>query len=362
MSGGGDRTEKPTDKRIRDELKRGNVAQSKEVLTFTAILATAALVSIIMPASAPELMKAMLPFVDSPEDIPAATFADVSALALWAAKAVGTAFFAFAATAFFLGLAGALAQGRFVFAKERIRPKLNKISPLAGMKRLASLSNLIEFAKGVAKVAAVSGITAAVLVPHYRSAERMVGLPPQSILPAAGDLGGYLLVGMLVFAAVVAVLDRIYRRFEWQKRIMMTKQEVKEEFKQNDGDPAIKAKRRDRARIMSKQRMISKVPTATFVVTNPTHYAVALRYIPGETAAPVCVAKGLDNVALKIRQIADSKDIPVIENPPLARALHASTDLEKAIPEEHFEAVARVVTFVMSLKGKGGYHRMPGTA
>src|SRR5690606_7264141 len=122
----------------------------------------------------------------------------------------------------------------------------------------------------------------------------------------------------------------------------------------------VKARRRDKARMMTKQRMMSKVPTASFIVTNPTHYAVALRYVPGENDVPVCVAKGIDNIALKIREIATNKDIPVIENPPLARALHATCDLERAIREEHFEAVAQVVNFVMSLNGRAGTIKYPG--
>lgn len=358
MSGGGNKSEKPTEKKISDERKKGNVAQSKDILTFTAVLSAAMLVSIIIPISAPKFVQAMLPFIDAPDDISASTFADVSALVLWTAKAIGAAFLAFAVSTFSLGLAGALSQGRFVVAKERIRPKLNKISPLAGIKRLVSMNNLIEFIKGVAKISAISIITAALLIPHYRNADRMVGLSYQNILSAAGSLSSLLLIGMLIFAALIAAFDHFYKRYEWQKKLMMSKQDIKDEMKQSDGDPAIKAKRRDKARIIAKQRMMSKVPDATFILANPTHYAVALRYVPGKDDAPVCLAKGLDNVALKIRELAKEKDIPVIENPPLARALHASTELERAIPEEHFEAVAQIVNFVMSLKGAGGHHKM----
>lgn len=355
----GDKTEKPSEKKIRDAIKKGNVAQSREVSTFTGLIALAVLIGGIMPGSIIDISDALIPFIDNPHDIPTSNFGDALALAWWLARVIGIGFGAFIIATMSLGIIGAVAQGKIVVSSERIQPKFNKISPLAGIKRLVSLNNLVEFIKGVAKIAMLAIITIIILLPHFKSADRMVGLPMQTVMPAAMGLALKLLGGMIMFAAVLAVFDRFYKRYEWQKKLMMSKQDVKEEMKQSDGDPHVKAKRRDKARMMTKQRMMSKVPTASFIVTNPTHYAVALRYVPGETDVPVCVAKGIDNIALKIKDIASTKDIPVIENPPLARALHATCELEKAIKEEHFEAVAQVVNFVMSLNGRAGTIRYP---
>lgn len=357
-----DKTEKPSEKKLRDEIKKGNVAQSREVSTFTGVISLIILVSIIVPMSIGPISEALLPFVDTPDDIPISNFGDALALAWWLSKAVGVGFLAFVLSTMALGLVGAAAQGKIVVSAERIQVKLNKISPFGGIKRLVSMNNLIEFIKGVTKISLITIITAVILIPHFKSADRMVGLAPQALMPAIAVLALKMLGGIAIFSGILAVFDRFYKKFEWEKRLMMSKHDMKEEMKQNDGDPHVKAKRRDRARMMVKGRMMSQVPTATFIVTNPTHYAVALRYIPGKTDVPICVAKGVDNVALKIRQIAGSKDIPVIENPPLARALHATSQLEKPINEEHFEAVAQVVNFVMSLNGRAGTIRYPGAS
>lgn len=355
-----DKTEKASDKRIKEEIKKGNVAQSREVSTFTGIIALIVLISIIVPNSVGPISEALIPFVDTPHDIPVSTFGDALALAWWLTKAIGMGFMLFIIATMALGLVGAIGQGKIVFTAERIRPKFNRISPMAGIKRLVSLNNLIEFIKGVSKIGLIALITALILIPHFKNADRMVGLPPETLMPAIKVLSMKLLGGVALFAGVLAILDRFYKKYEWEKRLMMTKHDLKEEMKQNDGNPHVKAKRRDRARMMTKQRMMSRVPTASFIVTNPTHFAVALRYIPGQTDVPVCVAKGIDNVAFKIRDIATAKDIPVIENPPLARALHATSELEKPINEEHFEAVAQVVNFVMSLNGRAGTIKYPG--
>lgn len=356
----GERTEKPTDKRVRDAVKKGNVPQSREAGNFTATVALAAMVTAIIPSSAEGIARAMVPFLEQSHGIAVSTFGDALAVAWWTAGAVGAAFAACAAAIFACGVLSAVTQGRPTVSAERIMPKLHKISPLSGAKRLASLGNLVEFAKGLVKIAAVTAAAAAVMWPHFGQADRMVGLPPQTLFPAAGAIAAKFLYAVAAVSLALAAADRVWKKREWTSKLKMTKQEVKEEIKQNDGDPAIKARRRDKARMISRRRTVAQVPTATFVLANPTHYSVAIRYVHGRMDAPVCVAKGTDSMALRIRAIAESKGIPVIENPPLARALHASCAEGRMIPEEHFEAVARVVTFVESLKPGTRHVRMPG--
>jgi Flagellar biosynthesis pathway, component FlhB len=357
----GDKTEQPTDKRIREAYKKGNVPQSREAGNFTAILALVVLVSGILPATAQGVGRALIPFLEQPNDIPISGFGDALAVAWWTAGTVGTAFAACAAAIFACGILSAVTQGRFTVSADRIMPKGHKISPMSGVKRLVSKGNLVEFLKGVAKIGAVIAVAALVLWPHFGQSDRMVGLPPQTLFAAAGSIASKLLYSLAAIALALAAVDRVWKKREWTSKLKMTKQEVKEEHKQNDGDPAVKARRRDRARMISRRRTIAQVPTATFVLANPTHYSVAVRYVHGQMDAPVCVAKGMDSTALRIRAIAEAKGIPVIENPPLARALHASCEEGLMIPEEHFEAVARVVTFVQALRPGTVSARMPGS-
>jgi flagellar biosynthetic protein FlhB len=162
-----------------------------------------------------------------------------------------------------------------------------------------------------------------------------------------------------VMLGVIAMADFIWQRQRFMVRLRMTKEEVKDDTKQTEGDPHIKAKLRQQRLQRARRRMIQMVPKATLVVMNPTHYAVALRYVQGETAAPICVAKGIDELALKIREVAEAHDIAVIEDPPLARALYATMDVDQVIPREHFEAVAKVVGFVLGRGKPGGGVRRP---
>jgi flagellar biosynthetic protein FlhB len=164
-----------------------------------------------------------------------------------------------------------------------------------------------------------------------------------------------LLYGVLVFLALVAGFDWFWQRYRYMQRMKMTKEEQKEDFKQAEGDPRIKARIRQLREGRARRRMMQQVPKATVVVMNPTHYAVALRYEPGETPAPVCVAKGLDSLALRIRETAEEHRVPVIEDPPLARALYATVEIDQAIPRQHYDAVAKIIGFILNrAQARGG--------
>jgi flagellar biosynthetic protein FlhB len=160
------------------------------------------------------------------------------------------------------------------------------------------------------------------------------------------------LMASLATLGVIAGLDYFWQRMRWLARNRMSKQEIKEEYRQNEGDPTIKAKIRQLRHERARKRMMAAVPQATVVIMNPTHYAVALKYESGKMAAPVCVAKGIDALALRIRAVAEENDVPVVENPPLARALHAAVEVDDPVPPEHFKAVAQVIGYVLRLQGK----------
>src|SRR5690606_30730751 len=192
-----------------------------------------------------------------------------------------------------------------------------------------------------------------VLKPHLREFENMAAMPPSMILPMARDLAIALMVSALVFLGLTAGADYLWQRYRFAEKMKMSREELKEDYKQSEGDPHVKGKLKQIRAERSRRRMMQNVPKATVVITNPTHYAVALRYVAGETAAPLCVAKGVDAVALKIREVAGEHEVPILEDPPLARALYATVDVDQSIPREQFEAVARVIGFVMNPKNRG---------
>jgi flagellar biosynthetic protein FlhB len=208
----------------------------------------------------------------------------------------------------------------------------------------------MQFAKSALKFLVTGVIAWFVLKPDAQMVTGLVGMDPAAMLPLAVDLCKKLFWAVLIFLVVTAGFDWFWQRLRFNKRMRMTLKEVKDEHKDSDGDPHIKAKRRQIQMQRSRQRMMQAVPQATVVVMNPTHYAVALKYEQGETPAPICVAKGLDELALKIRAVAEEAGVHVLEDPPLARALYAAVEIDQQIPAEHFEAVAKVIGFVLGNK------------
>lgn len=243
-------------------------------------------------------------------------------------------------------------QGGLVVAVERITPKLDRASPLAGMKRLFSFKSVAEFLKGVFKITIVGAVATMLVMPYFEGLEQLVMMEMIGAAAVLHSLVSRLLVGVLAIVTVIAVIDFLYQRFEHMKQMRMSHQEIKDEFKQTEGDPMVKGRLRQIRQERARQRMSAAVPEASVVITNPTHFAVALKYELDEMDAPVLLAKGQDFLALKIREIAAEHDIPIIENPPIARALYAGVEVDQEIPPEHFKAVAEIIGYVFRLKGK----------
>ena len=229
-------------------------------------------------------------------------------------------------------------------------PKLSKISLGAGFKRLFSKIALANFVKGLVKLALIGTVMTVILWPKRRQLDGLVTMDPAAVLPLVKSMSLELLGTVIAILAIVAAADYLFQYRTWYNRQKMSLREMKEEFKQTEGDPAIKAKIRQLRQQRAKKRMMAEVPKASVIITNPTHYAVALQYDKGMNA-PVCLAKGIDNLALKIREVAAAHNIPIIENPPLARALHATVEMDEEIPPEHYRAVAEVIGYVMRLRG-----------
>ncbi len=343
-----DKTEEPTERKLREARRKGDAPVSKEVAGFAIIAAAALMAALSAGYSAGVLGQGLFAMVDgahrlSPGDSPEDTASVLDALFQLMIVSLGPVFFAFVAAAIF----AAFAQNAVVFAPDRLSPKLERIALDKGVKRLFSSDSLMEFLKGLIKIAAAGGAAALVIMGELERAGSAAAIDVADAPALLRDATVKLFLAVLVVMAVITTLDVLWRRHRWMQQQKMTRNELKDEMKNSEGDPQVKARlaaiRRERAR----KRMMQAVPNATVVVMNPTHYAVALKYEQGETPAPMCVAKGVDALALKIREIAEEHGVPVIEEPPTARALHAGVEVDQMIPQELFLVVAEILTRVM---------------
>src|ERR1700749_3681987 len=243
-------------------------------------------------------------------------------------------------------IAGNMLQHRLVWSGESLKPKLSKISPLEGAKRIFGKQAAANFAKGLFKLVALGAVMTAILWPERHRLEAMVRFDPAALLGVTSTMTIHLLGTVVAVLAIVAVADYLFQYRTWYERQKMSLQEIKEEFKQSEGDPKVKGRISQLRQARARKRMMAAVPKASVVITNPTHFSVALQYERG-MPAPICVAKGIDAIALKIREVAKTHDIPIVENVPLARALYATVEIDKEIPVEHYHAVAEIIGYVM---------------
>jgi flagellar biosynthetic protein FlhB len=348
-----EKTEEPSQKKLEDAHKKGDVAKSQEVNSWFVLFGTTLVIAMFAPSITGRVTDSMSYFLQRAHEIPVDPANMVKLLAV-----IGLALLAALALPFIVlwiaALAGNLVQHRLVLSGEPIKPKLSRISPAAGFKRLFSATSLVNFAKGLAKLGIIAAVMFAIVWPERGELAVLVSEDPGEVLPMVRTLSLKMLVGVLMVMAVVAVLDFAYQRHSWHKKQKMTLKELRDEYKQMEGDPAVRAKIRQIRVERGRKRMMANVPRASVVIANPTHYAVALQYEDG-MAAPVCLAKGIDAVALRIRAIAEENAIPVIENPPLARTLHAGLEIDQEIPPEHYQAVAKVISYIMQQKRRGGW-------
>ena len=341
------KTEEPTARRLEDARKRGEVAKSVDLASWAALAGTAGTIAVAGGWMTRDLAGRLLPFIESPDAFTLQNGGAVNVMKL-ALMAAAPALAVILGAGMVSGVAGNLIQHGFLWAPERMQPSFDKVSPMAGFKRLFGLDGLVQFLKSVLKVAVLTVVAFLVMKPHAAETEGLAALDPAAILPLSAALLRSLALAVVLVLGVGAGADWIWQRQRFMTRMRMSREEVKEDVRQSEGDPHVRARLRQLRMQRSRQRMVQAVPKATLVVVNPTHYAVALRYEQGETAAPVCVAKGVDRLALKIREVAEANDVPVIEDPPLARALFASVEVDEAIPVSHYEAVAKIVGFVLA--------------
>jgi flagellar biosynthetic protein FlhB len=342
------KTEDPSQKKLEDAHKKGDVAKSQEVVTWFMLLGSAAIFAMMAPATAAglaESLKVVMMNADQFELGGAGFGAFFNNLAL---ALLGTVLIPLVVLSACAVLAN-LIQHRPLLSAEPITPKLSKISPLAGAKRLFSTESLVNFGKGLLKISIVGTVVIMVVWPERDRLDTMMTADPLMILADFQEIGIRIFMAVLAIVTIIAFADYLYVRQKWWKKLMMTVQETRDEYKQMEGDPHIKGKLRQLRQERSRKRMMQAVPDATVVITNPTHFAVALKY-DKDMRAPKCVAKGADAVAFRIRELAREHDVPIVENPPLARALFAAVDVDESIPTEHFKAVAQVIGFVMRMR------------
>lgn len=345
------KTEEPTQKRREEAIKKGNVAFSREVNSFLVMALLALIISGFAPAMMRNAALLLSPFFEKADILPT----DEKGFSQLLHKA------AFGALAIIIlpllgsmvtAIASSLLQNGLILSNEPIQPKLERISPLSGIKRLFSMRSVIEFLKGIVKIIIVGFVAFLAVYPELNHIKQLPNSNTEAMLAYLALLATRMTVGVAVAMFFIALLDVIYQRFQYIKSLRMSHQEIKEEYKQSEGDPVIKQRLRRLRQERARNRMMAAVPEADVVITNPTHFAVALVYDADTMKAPVAVAKGQDLIALKIREIAEENEVPVVENPPLARALFSSCELEKEIPITHYEAVAKVISYVYQLKRK----------
>jgi flagellar biosynthetic protein FlhB len=342
-----DKTEDPTQKRLDDAHERGDVAKSQEVNTWFLIAGATLVLSsfsgsiggIQMPLRN-LIANSWMVRVDGPN-----LMALGRSLEYVVISALGVPLLMLMLAA----IASNLLQHRLVWSGESLKPKFNKISPASGLKRIFGKQAAANFGKGIFKLVALGTVMSVILWPERHRLASMVQFEPSVIMGVVGTLTKHLLGAVVAMLAVVAIADYFFQYRQWYERQKMSLQEIKQEFKQSEGDPQVKGRIRQLRQARMRKRMMTAVPKASVIITNPTHYAVALSYERG-MPAPICVAKGVDLIALKIREIAKEHDIPIVENVPLARALHATVEVDDEIPVEHYHAVAEIIGYVMGLK------------
>ncbi len=344
------KTEDPTQHKLEEARKKGDVAKSLDVPIWFLILASAGIMSAAGPLSA-MIADPLARIMDHPhafrlQDGGAQQL--MGSLLLSLLVPLGIIFGAIAVAT----VLGHLVQHRPLWTGEKIKPDLAKLSPGKGLQRMFGAQGWMNLVKSILKMAAITAAMIYAVWPEATAISESSQLEPAGLLAMTQAIAGRLLIAAIVVIGIIAAMDFVWQRWTFMQRMRMSRRDIRDESKQQEGDPHIRARLRQIRLERSRKRMMQNVQKSSVVITNPTHYSIALRYDPEKDAAPVCMAKGADEVALRIREKAKEHNIPIVENVPLARALFAAVEVEESIPREHFEAVAKVIGFVMNA-GKG---------
>lgn len=352
------KTEEATPRRLEEARRHGDVAKSADLASWASLAGVAGTIAIAGGWLCRDLAQRLLPFLAQPDAFTLENGGAVQVFRL-AVTAAAPALIVVLGAGMASGVAGNVLQQGFLWAPDRLTPDLSKVSPFSGFRRLFGIDGLMHFLRSVLKLAIVAVVAWVSLKPHATDLEGLSRMDLAVLLPFAAGILKSLAFAILIFLGAGAILDFIWQRQRHLQRMRMSREELKDEHRQSEGDPQVKAKIRKIRLERARRRMMQAVPKATVVIANPTHYAVALKYEQGKTEAPICVAKGIDLMALKIREIAEEAKVPVVEDPPLARALYAAVEIDEAIPVDHYQAVAKVIGFVLNQAKRRARPRPP---
>ena len=345
------KTEEPKKKKIEKAREEGDTAISQDAKSFIMFLGMLAVVWMIIPLMFHWFYEFSLKFIELPDNIPMDArhiqrLLISSGVALLKILSIPFAIF------IIFGITASISQTGFIYAPKKLEPNWNKLNIFAALPNFINMKKVVESLKGLLKICIIGYVSLLVVKPYLSQVNLLPTMDSISILEFIHKIVVLLIFTVVIAIFVLAVADYLYQRYTYLKKLRMTKQELKDEYKQVEGDPLVKSRIRQVRMERARHRMMENVPKADVIIVNPTHYAVALEYKMETMDAPVVVAKGIDFLALKIREVAEEHEIPIVENPPLARALFASVEIDQAIPPEHFKAVAEVIGYVMQLKNQ----------
>lgn len=344
-----EKTEEPTAHRLEEAFRKGNVAFSREITNWFILGMAALLLVVLAPYLARQFVRHFTVYIGQPDQL---IIDEENGIPLLQHISLQFFFIILPFLGFFVvaAIAAGLLQTRMAISMQALKPQLKRLSPMAGFKRIFSKKAMVEFLKGILKLSVVSFALYIFLWGKIGDIPSFIYLVPAQVLPLMSQYVLQVIFVVVASLTIIAILDYLYQKYEFTKSLRMTRDEVKREYKMQEGDPQLKYRRRQMAQRRIKTNLKEALGRATAIIVNPTHYAVALSYIPETMDAPVVVAKGIDFVALKIRELGEELKVPLVENPPLARALYANVEVEQEIPPEHYKAVAEVIRFVMMLK------------
>lgn len=354
---GGEKTEPATPKKLNDARKEGQVAKSREIANGLGLLGLFLLLKLWVGTMGTQFLNVFTNFYNRipdtvtfwygymPENDTQIVFREMLIQVLLITAPI-------LVIGVVIAVASDLPQVGWKPTGKPLQPKMSKLSPLSGFKKIFSVNSLVELIKSIAKIGLIAYICYSYLKDEWPILFYLYDMPLMQAVALIGDIVTTLGIRISLVYMIIAAADFIYQKYKFQKDMRMTKQEVKDEYKQQEGDPQVKGKIRGKMREASQRRMMQKLPQADVVITNPTHYAVAIKYDPEVSDAPIVIAKGEDYLAAKIKEAAKENHIEIVENKPLARMLYANVDVGQAIPPELYQAVAEVLAFVYHLQGK----------
>ena len=348
----GEKTEKATPKKRRDERKKGNVFLSKDAVTAVSLIASFYGLKMLAPSifdSIQEMVKKYFTIAGTTDtflstDI-STTFTDLALVFLKCAMPL-------VLISVLVAVIVTMAQTKMLFSTKAFAPKFNRINPLNGIKKMFSMRAIVELLKSLFKITILLYVVYTVLIDEVVTLPMLINMTPMSVINKTGDIIMDVVLKSGIAFVFLAAADYLYQWWDYEKNMKMSKQEVKDEYKQIEGNPQIKGRQRNVQQQRSRQRMMQNVPEADVVIRNPTHFAVALKFDRDKDRAPRVVAKGMDQLALRIVKVAEENNVYVTEDKPLARALFNAVEVGDEIPEEFYKAIAKILAFVYSLKNK----------